>query len=127
MPGAQCSVGSGVGRACDDLTVRGDTIELAASNLPPRTPVSRACRGRRPDPARATLPWSQRWDPILGRSVQVVAWLLGLTATAGLAGFLWRRTTDEPEPGFPLQYARRPASARCSASTSVPRRYRRRP
>ncbi len=34
MPGdigrAQCSVGFGVGRACDDLTVTGNTVELSA-------------------------------------------------------------------------------------------------
>ena len=105
VPGAQCSVGRGVGRACEDLTVHGDTVELVATNLPPQTPVTLRAGVEMPTPPQVTLPWTQRWDPILGRSVPVVGWLLGLTAAAGLAGFLWWRTTVEPEPGFPLQYA----------------------
>ena len=46
-----------------------------------------------------------RSDPVLGRSVPTALWLLGLTATAGLGAFLWWRTTVEPSPGFPVQYA----------------------
>lgn len=32
---AQCSVGLGIGRACDDLTVSGNTVTLSATALPP--------------------------------------------------------------------------------------------
>ena len=40
VTGAQCSVGSGVGVICDDLTIRGNRVELSAANLAPRTPVT---------------------------------------------------------------------------------------
>ena len=32
-------------------------------------------------------------------------WVLGLSVAAGVGGYLWYRTTVEPPPGFPLQYA----------------------
>jgi hypothetical protein len=105
VPGAQCSVGMGVGRACDGLTVEGDTVRITTGALAPGTPVTVRAGVDVPTPARATLPWSYRWDPILGRSVPVAAWLLGLTAAAGLGAFLFWRSTVEPAPGFPLQYA----------------------
>jgi Predicted membrane protein (DUF2207)/LemA family len=40
VTGAQCSVGSGVGRACTGLTVQGHTVEFTATQLEPRTPVT---------------------------------------------------------------------------------------
>ena len=40
ITGAQCSVGTGVGSACDDLTINGTTMTVAATNLAPRTPVT---------------------------------------------------------------------------------------
>ena len=114
----QCSVGYGDGRPCADLAITGDRVELSATNLPPRTPVTLRAGVDVPTPPRAELPWSYRWDRVLGRSVQTVLWLLGLTVTAGLGAFLWWRTTVEPEPGFPLQYAPPRGSGRCNASTS---------
>lgn len=105
VPGAQCSVGQGLGRACDGLTVEGDTVRLTTAGLAPRTPVTLRAGVDVPTPPRATVAWSLRWDPVLGRSLPLVAWLLGLTAAMGLGAFLWWRTTVEPAPGFPLQYA----------------------
>jgi uncharacterized membrane protein YgcG len=71
----QCSVGYGVGRECRDVTASGNKVDLWALNLQPHTPVTG------------------------------VAWIVGLTAVFGLGAFLWYRTTVEPSPGFPLQYA----------------------
>ncbi|MEI6466168.1 MAG: DUF2207 domain-containing protein, partial [Verrucomicrobiota bacterium] len=105
VPGAQCSVGSGVGRDCESLTIAGNTVILTATDLAPRTPVTLRAGVDVATPARAEVPWSLRWDPVLGRSVPVALWLAGLTAAAGLGGFLWWRTTVERTPGFPLQYA----------------------
>ncbi|MEI6253343.1 MAG: DUF2207 domain-containing protein, partial [Mycobacteriaceae bacterium] len=105
VPGAQCSVGTGVGRPCEGLTVNGDTVQIRATDLAPGTPVTVRAGVEVPTPPRAGVPWSQRWDPILGRSVPVVTWLLGLTAATGLGALLFWRTTVEPAPGFPLQYA----------------------
>lgn len=105
VPGAQCSVGTGVGRACDGLTVDGDTVRLSATALAPRTPVTVRAAVDVATPPRTELPWSYRWDRVLGRSLPTTVWLLGLTLAAGLGGFLWWRSTVEPSPGFPLQYA----------------------
>ncbi len=105
VPGAQCAVGRGVGRPCEELSVDGDTVRIRAVDLAPGTPVTLRAGVEVPTPPRAGLPWSSRWDPILGRSVPLAAWLLGLSAATGLGAFLFWRTTVEPSPGFPLQYA----------------------
>ncbi len=44
-------------------------------------------------------------DRILGQSLTGVVWIAGATVAFGLGAFLWYRTTVEPSPGFPLQYA----------------------
>ncbi|HKP42399.1 DUF2207 domain-containing protein, partial [Mycobacterium sp.] len=105
VSGAQCSVGYGVGRACRDLNVSGDKLELSATNLPPRTPVTVRAGVDVPTPARISLPWPYTWDRILGQSLTGATWVAGLTVLFGLGAFLWYRTTVEPPPGFPLQYA----------------------
>jgi hypothetical protein len=105
VSGAQCSVGYGVGRECEDLTVSGNTVELSAEGLPPRTPVTLRAGVDVPTPPRAELPWSYDWDRILGHSLTGVLWVAGLTAAAALGAFLWYRTTVERSPGFPVQYA----------------------
>ena len=51
------------------------------------------------------MPWPYTWDRILGQSLAGVLWVAGLTVASGLGAFLWYRTTVEPSPGFPLQYA----------------------
>ena len=58
-----------------------------------------------PTPPQVSLPWPYTWDRILGQSVTGVMWVAGLTVASGLGAFLWYRTTVEPSPGFPLQYA----------------------
>ena len=105
VTGAECAVGYGTGRACDGLVVSGHTVEFGAQNLPPRTPVTLRAGVDVPTPARAGLPWSQDWDPILGRSTTGVVWVAALTVLGALGAYLWSRTTVEPEPGFPVQYA----------------------
>src|ERR1700687_1630552 len=106
VSGAECSVGYGVGQACDDLTVSGNRVRLTPSTLQPRTPGTVGAGVDVPIPPRATLPWSYRFDPIFGQSVSVVLWVVGLTVAAALGALLWWRSTVEPSPGFPLQYAR---------------------
>jgi uncharacterized membrane protein YgcG len=102
---AQCSVGYGVGRQCRDVTVDGHTVEMSAMNLQPHTPVTVRAGVDVPTPPQVSLPWPYTWDRILGQSVTGVAWIAGLTVLFGLGAFLWYRTTVEPPPGFPLQYA----------------------
>ena len=101
----QCSVGYGVGRECRDVTVSGNKVDLWALNLQPQTPVTVRAGVDVPTPPQVSLPWPYTWDRILGQSVTGVAGIAGLTALFGLGAFLWYRTTVEPSPGFPLQYA----------------------
>ncbi|MDT5326269.1 MAG: hypothetical protein QOF25_3421, partial [Mycobacterium sp.] len=105
VTGAQCTVGFGVGNPCTNLTVDGNTVEFSAGGLAPRTPVTLRAGVDVPTPPRISLPWSYSWDRILGQSVTGVAWVLGLSVVAGLGAYLWYRTTVEPSPGFPIQYA----------------------
>ncbi|HKH52112.1 MAG TPA: DUF2207 domain-containing protein, partial [Mycobacterium sp.] len=102
---AQCSVGYGVGAPCENLTVTANKIELSASYLGSRTPVTVRAGVEVPTPPQVSMPWPYTWDRILGRSVTGVVWIAGLTVAFGLGAFLWYRTTVEPSPGFPLQYA----------------------
>ncbi|HEY0808205.1 MAG TPA: DUF2207 domain-containing protein, partial [Pseudonocardiaceae bacterium] len=101
----QCSVGFGVGRECRDVIINRDTVTFSAINLAPRTPVTVRAGVDVPTPPQITLPWPSTWDRILGQSVTGVVWIAGLTVAFGLGAFLWYRTTVEPSPGFPLQYA----------------------
>ena len=78
---------------------------LSATYLPPRTPVTVRAGVDVPTPPRISLPWPYTWDRILGQSVTGVVWIAGLTIAFGLGAYLWYRTTVEPSPGFPLQYA----------------------
>ena len=105
VPGARCSVGRGVGRACDSLAINGSTVTLGVTDLQPQTPVTLRAGVDIPTPPRAELPWPVRWDGVLGRSLRMVVWLFGFTVAAGVGAFLWWRTTVEPEPGLPLQFA----------------------
>ncbi|TXI62698.1 DUF2207 domain-containing protein, partial [Mycolicibacterium mageritense] len=105
VTGAECSVGFGVGEACEDLTVADNTVRLTATDLPPRTPVSVRAGVDIATPAQVTVPWPYTWDRILGRSLATVMWVAGLTVLLGAIAYLWSRSTVEPAPGFPLQYA----------------------
>jgi Predicted membrane protein (DUF2207) len=109
VPRVQCSIGYGVGAPCRDLTITGNTVTLSAQYLGSRTPVTVRASVDVPTPPRAELPWPYTWDRILGVSLTAVLWMAGLTAASGLAAFLCYRTTVEPSPGFPLQYAPPPA------------------
>ena len=56
-------------------------------------------------PPRAELPWSYKWDRILGRSVGGLIWVAVLAVAGALASLLMYRATVEKSPPFPLQYA----------------------
>nr|WP_207384032.1 DUF2207 domain-containing protein [Mycolicibacterium komanii] len=105
VPRVQCSVGYGVGAPCENLTIDGTTVRLSARHLAPRTPVTILAGVDVPTPPRATVPWTPRWDGVLGQSTSGVWWIAAFTAAAGLAGLTWYRSTVERPPGFPLQYA----------------------
>jgi Predicted membrane protein (DUF2207) C-terminal domain/Predicted membrane protein (DUF2207) N-terminal domain len=102
----QCAVGWG---ATDGCTPRGEgteTLVVRAGPLPPRTPVTISTDlPLATPPAGHTLPWSQRLDPVLGRSLPMAVLVLLAALGAAVAGFVLSRRTREPKPSFPLQYA----------------------
>lgn len=102
----QCAVGAG---EIDGCTVKGegsDTLVVRARDLAPNTPVTLQVGLDIPTPpAGTTLPWSGQFDPILGRSVPVLAVVLLLAVGAGVLGWRLARRTYEADPQFPLMYA----------------------
>lgn len=105
VAGVQCSIGFGKGYPCPDMAVGGDGIEITLYTLAPRTPVTMRAGVDIATPPRDEMPWSWRFDRILGTSVAKVIGLLAASVAAGLLGYAWWRTTVESSPGFPLQYA----------------------
>jgi hypothetical protein len=105
VTGAQCSVGSGVGTACADLAVAGDTVTASARELAPHTPITMRLGVDVPTPPRAELPWSYRWDRILGQSETGLLWVAIMTVVGAGIAWLLTKATIERSPGFPLQYA----------------------
>jgi uncharacterized membrane protein YgcG len=80
------------------------TVHVEAAPLDPRTGMIVRAAMQPPAPARAHLPWSVLWDPVLGRTPWVTVGLLLASAVgAGLAALAVRRAREEP-PGFPVQY-----------------------
>lgn len=102
----QCSAGSATGPGPCRIQGAGSTdLVLAAEDLPPRTGMTVRATMAMPAPDRAGLPWSIRWDPILGRSVGTLVAVLAVSVAALLAGIAWGRSGREESPGFPVQYA----------------------
>ncbi|PIB76214.1 hypothetical protein CQY22_007420, partial [Mycolicibacterium brumae] len=106
VPGAQCSLGYGVGAPCRGLQISEDgrTVTVGATNLAPHTPLTVLAAVDAETPNRNLVPWSARWDPILGRSVPMLVFLLVATVVGAFAGWVTVRLTVENPPGFPLQY-----------------------
>jgi uncharacterized membrane protein YgcG len=122
-----CDVGFGQTGGCTvqgagtrDLTIKTD------EPLPPRTPltISTGLDMATP-PAGNVLPWTGRWDRVLGRSVPLLAVVLLAGIGAALfGGRLGARSREKP-PGFPVLYAPPegigPAQAKYIYSESIDR------
>lgn len=57
-----------------------------------------------PAPARSTLPWSVRMDPVLGTSTTVPLVAIIASLVTFVIGFLWMRRSREETPPFPVMY-----------------------
>ncbi len=102
----QCSAGSATGPGPCGIAGAGTRdLVLTAEDLPPRTGMTVRATMSPPEPDRPGVPWSVRWDPILGRSVGALIAVLALAAAALVAGIAWGRSGREESPGFPVQYA----------------------
>ena len=87
MPGAGCSIGVGAEeKGCGTVDVAGTTLRVSATDLLPHTPVTVRVGVDVPTPSRATVPWSPRFDPILGRNLTGVMLVGALTLAAVALG-----------------------------------------
>jgi len=106
----QCSAGTGTAAAvevgaCGIQGAGTNRVTLTANNIPPFSGMTTRISMQPPPPARDTLPWAAKWDPILGRSLPLVIFV-GLLSIVGLVvGFGWARSSREQTPGLPVMYA----------------------
>jgi hypothetical protein len=101
----QCAVGVGAVGGCK-LNGRGTrTVTVDAGPLPPRTPVTlKVGLPIATPPSGPTLPWTARFDGVLGSHVAGLVVVLLLAAAAAVAGAVASWSARERKPAFPLQY-----------------------
>ena len=104
--GVRCAVGAGETGGCDVQGEGTDTLTVRASRLAPNTPVTVKVGLDLPTPETGeTLPWSARFDRVLGSNVVLLVVVLLAAVAAAAAGWILASRTRETEPGFPLMYA----------------------
>ncbi len=102
----ECAVGVGATDGCTPPTAGASTFTVTTGQLAPRTPVTVKVGLPIPTPPAGTsLPWSARWDPVLGDSVLGLVVVLVLAAISGVVGALVAHSAHERQPAYPLQYA----------------------
>ena len=106
-PPVQCAVGAGATTGCSRVVTEGrQNLVVTTGPLAPRTPVTiKAGLPIPTPPAGTTIPWSARWDPVLGDSVPALVVVLLLAAVSGAVGALVAHSAHERQPAYPLQYA----------------------
>lgn len=80
------------------------TRVVTTGELIPRTGVAVRADLPFPAPSRTLLPWSLRWDPVLGRSVPGLIVALVLSAIAFAIGLVWALRSRETPPLQPVMY-----------------------
>ncbi len=103
----QCAVGSGETGGC---TAKGEgttTLRVTTDYLEANTPVTVQTGVDVPTPEvqGTSLPWSARFDPVLGGSVVGLIIVLLIAAAALAWGMMLGARSREPKPGYPLMYA----------------------
>ena len=102
----RCAVGAGAAGGCVVDGVGTRHLRVTTGSLEPNTPVTIKTGLDLPTPpAGDALPWTARWDGVLGRSVVVAGSVALLAVLAGAWGWVWRRRSWENDPAFPLVYA----------------------
>jgi hypothetical protein len=102
----QCAVGNGAAGGCRALGTGTRTLTVRGGHLDPRTPVTIEAGLPIPTPpAGKSVPWTARFDPVLGTSVPMLVLVLLLAAAAGAVGAVVAHGSHERPPPYPLQYA----------------------
>lgn len=101
----QCTIGWGEGTPCKEKGDGTDNITVTTGSLPAQTPVTLLVGQDVPTPDQTTLPWSGRWDRVLGRSLPGAIAIGAVTVAFAVLGLLLALFTFERAPRFPLQYA----------------------
>lgn len=107
LPGSAGQVGCAAGDF-GSCTVDGagtDQVSVSADDLWRYTPLTLRVDLAVPLPPQNRLPWTERYDTVLGRSLPLVALVAVLAMAAAVGGYLWMRRSREPAPGFPVLYA----------------------
>jgi hypothetical protein len=101
-----CAIGVGQGTGCTAKGTGTDTLTITTGPLAPHTPLTIKSGVGVPTPSRGNiLPWTVRFDPVVGSNVGALLIVLILAALAALVGIVLSARTREPRPGFPILYA----------------------
>ena len=102
----QCAIGWEATTGCEVEGAGTKDLTVTTGPISARTPLSVATGLDMATPeAGNALPWSPRFDRVLGRSVPLLAIVLLLGLGAGILGGLAGARAREKQPGFPVLYA----------------------
>ena len=101
-----CAVGSGATGGCTAGGEGTRTLHVITGPLEPDTPVTvKAGLDIATPPPGVELPWTARYDPVLGSSVVRLGLVLLLALAAAALGLVLATRAREPRPQYPLMYA----------------------
>ncbi|WP_310964577.1 DUF2207 domain-containing protein [Nocardioides terrisoli] len=104
--GVRCALGNGAVAGCAAAGAGTPRLIVRTGPLAPYTPVTVTAGLDVPTPPVGhELPWTGRWDGVLGQSVPTLIAIAVLAALAAALGLLAASRSREDDPGFPLQYA----------------------
>lgn len=104
--GVRCAQGAGATTGCNASGEGTATLRVRTGPLDPHTPVTVKAGLDMPTPEPGDeLPWTARFDPVLGPNLIALVAVLLLAAAAGVLGTVLARRTYERAPQFPLMYA----------------------
>ncbi len=100
----QCAADATGATPCAIAGAGTNRVTVTTESLPAQHPVTVRIDLQVPLPDRVMLPWTARFDRMLGRSWPTAKLVALLSAIAAGSGYLWARRSREPSPGFPVMY-----------------------
>ena len=102
----QCVVGLGEGRPCEVQGAGTDRLVVETGAIENNTPVTVLVGLDIPTPPPGKeVPWTGRWDPVLGTSPLLLGLVVLLSVAGAVVTAVLARRTYERDPQFPLMYA----------------------